>query len=167
MSNTKEIWGPKVWFLIHRLAAFSDRTDIVGAWKGMLVQLNLILPCELCKKHMKAYISANPIERGFVPLGVVGNRNSIVKKQTGAEIRDGIIKWTFRFHNHVNTSRGVPPFPEDLLNDTYGQRVHVDAARDARLTLAELEVMWAGHNIRSWVASVKYLIGLVGGGTLG
>ena len=152
---------------MHRLAAFSDRTDIVGAWKGMLTQLNLVLPCELCKKHMKAYISANSIERGFIPLGTVGNRNSVVQKQSGAEIRDGIVKWVFKFHNATNLSRGVPPFPEEQLKDTYGQRVHVDAARDARNTLAELESMWAGHNIRAWVASVKYLIGLVGGGTLG
>lgn len=146
--SSRENWGPKVWYILHRLSFFSDRRDLSGAWKTVLRVLSETMPCELCRNHMKSYISANPLKGG--DLG-------------GLEYRDMIVGWLHKFHNHVNMTRGVAAYEFDQLKMVYGQRTHADAISDVKQMLIDIDNLWKPQ--RRWNEAMRYLIGLIGGGT--
>ena len=151
MSPT--IWGPKVWFLLHRLSFYSDRTDVIGAWKAMIVLLNGAIPCKLCRRHMQEYCISNPL---IFPKGA-----------TGAQVRDTIVMWLYKFHNTVNQRNGTGAFEYDFLRFFYGIGTHANAVEDCRRVLKEIETLWFPLVAKPWSDSVRHLIGLIGGGTFG
>ena len=146
--SSREVWGPKVWYILHRLSFFSDRRDLSGAWKAVLRVLSETMPCELCRNHMKEYIAANPLKGS--DLG-------------GLEYRNMIVAWLHKFHNHVNMTRGVTSYDFDQLKMVYGQRTHADAISDAKQMLIDIDNLWKPQ--RRWNEAMRYLIGLIGGGT--
>ena len=146
------VWGPKIWCLLHRLSFFSNRQDVPGAWKSLLRNLNEVLPCALCKRHMREYVLKVPLE---FPVGA-----------SSAVIRDTIALWLYNFHNHVNLDNGRPIFPLDLMEAQYGQGTHDGAASECRRLVSEIESMWPGINSREWRKSALYICGLIGGGPL-
>jgi hypothetical protein len=150
---SREIWGPKIWFMLHRLSFFSDRTDIVGAWTKMLKDLHEIIPCALCKDHMGKYCSEHPIRRAIPP-----GANS-------QAVREGIIKWVHQFHNHVNKSKGSTTFDYDNLMLFYGYGTRVDLRGDINRTLGEIERLWTKVPMRHFKESLHMLLGLVYGGS--
>uniref|UniRef100_A0A6C0KX96 thiol oxidase n=1 Tax=viral metagenome TaxID=1070528 RepID=A0A6C0KX96_9ZZZZ len=146
-------WGPKVWYLLHRVAFFSNRTDIPGAWKNVIQQLSMTMPCSLCRTHMQTYCKQVPL--GF-PSGA-----------SGAVIRDTIVNWLFHFHNSVNSRKGVDSFDYEFLRPFYGLGIHADAVIDGRRVLKEIEEMWIDVPHILFGNSVRHLLGLIGGGELG
>ena len=152
----KEKWGPKIWFILHRLSYFSNRTDVAGAWKNLLVTLSNIMPCPLCRNHMKQYLALNPVDK------------KLPTNYTGIQFKEHIVIWLYNFHNHVNQSRNKPAYDHTLLFEAYGTRVHVDAVNDAKRVLNELNVdLKDVVSLRSLNQALLYLIGLIGGGGLG
>jgi len=102
------VWGPGFWDTIH-FTAFgypSDPNDTdKDAYKKFIVQFVKILPCDKCSKHANEYIS---VISDF-------EWSKILKTQ------DSFIKWTWSFHDHVNTTLGkVSPkldtFTKDFIN---------------------------------------------------
>ena len=146
------VWGPKIWSLLHRLSFFSNRQDVPGAWKSLLRNLNEVLPCALCRRHMRQYILKVPLE---FPSGA-----------TSPVIRDTIVHWLYNFHNAVNLDNGRPSFPFDLMEPQYGQGMHDSVANECKRLIVEIESMWPGINSREWRKSALYMCGLIGGGPL-
>ena len=146
------IWGPKIWVLFHRLSFFSNRQDVVGAWRNVLKTLNEVLPCALCRRHMKDYMVKNPLD---IPVD-----------SSSAVIRDTIVLWLYNFHNHVNLETGRDPFPFDLMEVQYGYGTHNIAAIEAKRTIADIDAVWAGVPAREWRLAILYLCGLIGGGPM-
>jgi len=144
------IWGPKVWYILHRLSFYSNRKDVCAAWKTFLRLLSETIPCALCRNHMREYMIAN----------------SLVFKPTddSNKIRSTIVEWLYNFHNHVNRSLKKEEYPYDLLELTYGQGTFGQAVRDAKSQFTELEVDWNGVYIRNFKMAFNYLCGLIGGG---
>ena len=105
---SREVWGPKIWFILHRLAAFSDRTDIIGAWSKALKDLHEIMPCALCKDHMGTYCMEHPI------------RKVVSEGSKGEDIKKAIVLWVYQFHNHVNHSKGSAKFDKDTYKVSGG-----------------------------------------------
>ena len=149
VMSSRTIWGPKIWYMLHRLSFFSDRSDLGGAWKNVLRNLSETMPCTLCRKHMKDYLAANPIKMSGL---------------SGPEFRDMIVMWLFKFHNHVNASRGASLYDFDQMAAVYGQRVHIDAVSDAKQVLIDIDNLWKPQ--RPWNEAMRYLTGLIGGGSL-
>lgn len=146
------IWGPRVWNLLHRLSFYSNRQDVGGAWKAMLRNLNEVIPCALCRRHMHDYMVKNPLDL------YVGMESSV--------IRETIILWLYKFHNHVNKTNGLDEFPFDLMEVQYGQGSHGSVVLEAKQLISEIEGIWAGAQTREWRLSIQYLCGLIGGGPL-
>lgn len=152
---SREVWGPKIWFILHRLSFFSDRTDIIGAWTKMLKDLHEIMPCALCKDHMGKYCMEHPI------------RKVVADGSKGVDIRKAIIQWVYQFHNVVNYSKGSPKFDKTQLSLFYGYGTRTDLVDDINRTISELEKIWIKVPMRNWKESLRLLTGIVSGGPFG
>jgi hypothetical protein len=146
------LWGPRVWSLLHRLSFYSNRQDVGGAWKNVLRTLNDVIPCALCRNHMKEYMNKNPL---LIP--------SLIP---GTQVREIIVVWLYNFHNHVNVSLGRDPFPFEMLEVMYGQGSYESAVSDAKRLLGELDGIWASVQSREWRLASSYLCSLIIGGPL-
>ena len=150
----RDIWGPKIWFIFHRLSFFSDRTDVIGAWTKMLKELNEIIPCELCKDHMGKYCMENPL------------RKIVVSGSKGVDIKKAIIQWFYQFHNKVNSDTKKTKFDKDKLYLFYGYGDRVELLADINRTIGEIDKLWTIVPTRGWKESMKHLMGLISGGAL-
>jgi hypothetical protein len=93
-----EVWGPKLWFLLHTLADYSDRRDIYPLWKNILISTIATIPCKKCQTHMQSYWNGTPF---------------LVKswdRLTGLQTRDVIRNKFHMFHNAVNARLEKPVF---------------------------------------------------------
>jgi hypothetical protein len=54
MEATKQWWGPRIWRILHCMAEFSDRSDCGLSWRAVLRLTVDVLPCELCRSHLRA-----------------------------------------------------------------------------------------------------------------
>jgi len=152
---SSDVWGPKIWFILHRLSLFSDRTDIMGAWTRMLKDLHEIMPCALCKEHMGKYCSTHPIT-GITVLG-----------SKGPDVKKAIVHWVYQFHNVVNAIRNVKKFDKANLKIFYGYGTRSELVQDINRTILELEKLWTHVPMRTWKESLRHLTNLIGSGTLG
>jgi hypothetical protein len=152
---SRELWGPKIWFIFHRLSFFSDRTDIIGAWSKMLKDFHEIIPCVLCKDHMGKYCMEHPI------------RKIVVQGSKGEDVKKAIILWVYQFHNHVNHSKGAAKFNKEHLKLFYGYGTRSDLVDDVNRTMAELDRIWINTPIRNWKESMRHLLGLISSGPFG
>ncbi len=87
---TKKRWGNAVWYLIHFLAKslpkrISESEAI--SYKAMIVCLQNLLPCEVCRTHMKEHLREFHIDDYL-------------------KSRDDIFEWTVILHNKVSQSLG-------------------------------------------------------------
>ena len=149
----REIWGPKIWFILHRISFFSDRTDIIRAWTRMLKDLHSIIPCDLCKDHMGKYCIEHPIHR------------VILKGSKGNDVKNAIINWVYEFHNTVNSYNSKPKFDKEKLKLFYGYGSRTEMISDINRTINEIEKIWKNVPMRIFKESLHYLTGLISGGT--
>ena len=150
---SREIWGPKIWFILHRISFFSDRTDIVCAWIRMLKDLHEIIPCSLCKEHMGKYCIEHPIRR------------AIITGFKGINVKKAIIQWCYQFHNTVNRDKGAQNFNKENLELFYGYGNRNEMIADVNRTVEEIEKLWKKVPMRNFKESLRYLLGLISGGT--
>lgn len=151
-SHAREVWGPRVWRLLHRLSFYSNRKDVIVAWRNMLKALSETMPCALCRQHMRAYLAANPI---VVALG-----------SGGETVQTYFIDWVYRFHNHVRLSGGGIEFPFEELGTLYGAGGHALCVEETTSLLAEIKEFWSDLPTREFKATTAYLISLLRGGAL-
>ena len=157
----KEIWGPKIWFIFHRLSFYSDRTDIVGAWTKMLKELHEIIPCALCKDHMGKYCMEHPLKRAVVGTGATAATAS------GTIVKNAIIDWVYNFHNHVNNSKKVAKFDKNNLKLFYGYGSRAEMITDVNRTVDELEKIWLTVSMHNFKMALNHLKSLIAGGPFG
>ena len=100
-----EIWGPRLWRLLHGLADLSDRRDIYPLWNTFLKYTAIVIPCQKCQRHMTEYWSTSP----FLPKGW--------DRLTGPQVRADIRQKLHAFHNDVNGRLGKPCPPLDPAPD--------------------------------------------------
>jgi hypothetical protein len=91
-----EIWGPRLWRLLHGLADVSDRRDIYALWNIFLKYTTVVIPCQKCQKHMAEYWA----QHIFLPKGW--------HAYTGIQVREDIRAKLNAFHNNVNVRLGKP-----------------------------------------------------------
>lgn len=73
-------WGARVWKILHDLAELTD-TEIDG-WQQLVSVLPDALPCSSCARHMREWVSGNPV------------------------CDNGARRWMLAFHNAVNERLG-------------------------------------------------------------
>uniref|UniRef100_A0A6C0D5B5 thiol oxidase n=1 Tax=viral metagenome TaxID=1070528 RepID=A0A6C0D5B5_9ZZZZ len=89
-------WGPLYWSVIHITAlaypknpTYSDKK----AAKEFYESLQFILPCPICREHLKVHLTKFPITPHL-------------------DRREDLFKWTVNLHNEVNKSLNKPLFTE-------------------------------------------------------
>ena len=151
MTAKREIWGPRVWFFLHRLSFFSNRTDIIGAWKTLLRSICETMPCQLCREHMKKYLTDHPL---------------VSKNLNGEQVKQQLILWVHTFHNHVNIENGRPKYDFENLKIQYASGKRDNVMIELRKIIKEIETLWLGVSTRNFNVSARYLVGLLGGGVM-
>lgn len=84
-----KIVGPGIWFVIHNKAVHAVTAEKKVKFIDFITELAETFPCTICKEHMTKYIKNHPIS-SFT--NIIDNGRDI-----------GMFKWTWIFHNSVNT----------------------------------------------------------------
>jgi hypothetical protein len=142
---SREVWGPLVWRLFHRIADISDRNDIYLLWNSVLRSTANTLPCELCRHHMSEYWA----HVRFIPK----NWNELEGPLIRTQIREKI----HAFHNAVNQRLGKPNYElAPLPTDRNAVKAEIQEVYDK---LCEL---WSGiSGMIEWKRNVLLLIQMV------
>ena len=101
---SKADWGPVVWRLIHTLAAnypFQYDVNMSVCYKAFITCLIFILPCSMCRNHLKENLAEFPIDDYL-------------------KTRDYIFLWTYYLHNRVNRQTGANIVTYDFARKLYG-----------------------------------------------
>lgn len=85
---SKDVWGRPMWFVLHTFSINSPplRPELKGAWKAFVSSLQYVLPCPICREHIKQNLISLNIDYFL----------SSQKK---------LFEWTWRLHNTVNLSK--------------------------------------------------------------
>ena len=105
-NSDPKVWGPGAWFTMHVYARNSTTPE---AKKSFINYCRIIisnLKCEKCRAHALDYLNQHPID-DFLN----------IKSNDGADI--GMFKWTWMFHNAVNSRLGKPIFDWDTAYVMY------------------------------------------------
>ena len=89
---TKTKWGNSVWYFIHYTALNQPNLltrDIALSYKNMMNSLTVLLPCEMCRGHLKQHLQDFPIDNYL-------------------RTNESLFEWTFQLHNKVNISLNKP-----------------------------------------------------------
>lgn len=97
MQFPPNVWGPFYWHTIHIVALGYPKnptyTDKKCA-KEFYESFAFLLPCDVCKKHYREHLSANPLTPFL-------------------DSRKDLLKWTIDIHNSVNKALGKPIWTEE------------------------------------------------------
>jgi len=88
MKIPPNVWGPFFWHTIHIAALAYPKQPSYGdkkAAKEFFEALQFLLPCPVCKEHLKTHLAKFPITPHL-------------------DRRDDLFKWTVMLHNEVNVS---------------------------------------------------------------
>lgn len=136
-TDPREIWGPKVWRMLHLFADVSDRRDVALLWHTVMKSTADVLPCAICRKHLQGYLRTHSFMKIKQP-------NLI----TGLEVKKQIMSELHLIHNVVNHRIGKPIFPFESLQTTYtGNRT--EKLLEAKNILEELKIMWGNMIFRA------------------
>jgi len=91
-SITKTKWGRCIWYLVHSISKYLPEypgKQLLETFKKFVYCLTVIMPCEICRVHMKEHIKKFPIDKYMIN-------------------RDLVFTWTVILHNTVNVSLNKP-----------------------------------------------------------
>ena len=112
-----EIWGPKLWFVIHTIALnFPDEptyNDIRNT-EQFFESLKYNIPCDKCRVHYTQRITKNPIINHL--------KNS-----------DTLFRYTIELHNDVNLSLGKRTYTYDEVVNFYKKSYKQDDPKTNKL----------------------------------
>jgi hypothetical protein len=96
MRLPPSVWGPPFWLTIHITAlAYAKKPSYAEkkAAKEFFESLQFILPCPICREHLKDHLQKFPITPHL-------------------DRREDLFKWTVMLHNEVNKSLNKAQFTE-------------------------------------------------------
>jgi len=101
---TKEFWGNSVWFILHYSAYYAPSV-IFQQWaisyKDFLSCLTFVLPCPVCRKHLRQNLTTIPVDNYLYT-------------------SDSVFEYSFVLHNIVNRSLGKPVLSLGEARKIYG-----------------------------------------------
>ena len=158
------VWGPLLWKLLHTMAEWSDRRDIIYRWKHVLELTSAAIPCTRCRRHMQEYLRMHSMFiRPPEPIPPVRGKQKGWIPAKGEDVKLAIRKGLWTFHNHVNRSTGATELTEEDANALYQGTDRATSLRSVRDTLASLEVLWRPRS--EWIREVLALVVFLEAGT--
>lgn len=145
--TSPEIWGPRLWSLLHTLADLSDRKDIYPLWNSFLRATTANIPCQKCQIHMAEYWRTHT----FLPKGW--------GSMSGIMVRQDIRQKLHAFHNSVNDRVGKPRYPLSSIGTLDRSALYARVREDFDF----LKTTWSSIHME-WKQSATLLISLVQGG---
>ncbi len=102
-------WGPILWTLLHGLAEQAGKAalpaDEIREWQKFLKVTGEMLPCDNCRSHYSAFLTANPqTQLSTIPY---------------SDLKRWIRSWYFTLHNEINVENSKPVFEYSSLTSTY------------------------------------------------
>ena len=91
-----QTWGPVFWNVIHIIAlAYPKQPSYADkkAAKDYFESLQFLLPCPICRTHLKEHLAKNPITPHL-------------------DRKEDLFKWTVVLHNEVNKTLNKPTMTE-------------------------------------------------------
>lgn len=92
LTITKRFWGNRVWKFLHYHTFYQPsliNTERQYYIKMLMTSLSFLLPCVICRNHLKVHLHEFPIS-GYLYTNI------------------SLFKWSFILHNTVNKSLGKP-----------------------------------------------------------
>jgi hypothetical protein len=93
-------WGPLLWRLLHTIAEKLGTTkpDLLAADEArevvfLLKGIEVIMPCEKCRRHYHEYRIKNPYD--------------VFAQRRGLGLKKGVKEWLYNLHETVNKRNGV------------------------------------------------------------
>lgn len=150
--STTDIWGPKVWRLLHLLSIASDRRDVPHLWISVIRETAKVLPCIICREHAFVYLRTYVFFKG-VKLSTC----------TGKDIQQQIFKDICNFHNEVNIRLKKRVFTYEEAYETLKQE-RTQILIEARSLYEELKFLWKGRSLLNWTKAISLLFALLDAG---
>lgn len=110
-------FGPGAWLVIHTLAFDAITNDKKKCFEETMKVIQRGLKCEMCKIHCGKYLKKHPMRDYW---------NVLDRK--GKDI--GMFKWTWAFHNAVNTRLGKPVMDWDTAYHLYSDSKDTVCTKD-------------------------------------
>jgi len=159
--GSKDVWGPKVWRILHNMAWLSDRTDVFFIWKMLLKSLSDIMPCATCRQHLSQYLNTNA-------LFVVKNIHLL----KGADVKTRMVQAIWSIHNDVNVRTGKGIYTLEELNMMYLNASRAQVINETYRLLTEIYHDWepivvkqvTGGAFREWRAQTIMFMSLTNAG---
>lgn len=87
--------GPGVWFITHTKGKEATNASRIDEFMSFIYMLCEKFSCKNCRKHMTSYVNSHPME----DLKNLENKDGV---------KIGMFKWSWLFHNAVNTRLNKP-----------------------------------------------------------
>lgn len=156
MPSNKD-WGPFLWIVLHGFAeklgrqtneimASDEAREMVFLLKGV----ELVMPCEKCRKHYHEYLKKNPVD-DFM-------------QRRGEFLRQAVRMWLWKLHEAVNERNGASSFPIEDLTPKYQNAPIADAFKTLKAVLFKAipDGLIASEPFKSFLRHVSLLRTLVG-----
>lgn len=108
MSDPKT-FGPGQWQGIHIYASHATTDELKRAFMEYMQIIADNLKCDKCRQHAMDYLAKNPMKDYLN-----------IKNADGVDI--GMLKWTWIFHNSVNSRLGKPLMDWETCYAMYGDK---------------------------------------------
>lgn len=107
-----KIIGPGLWISIHIKAKYATTEETKQEFIDYMYLLSITFPCKNCRSHIKAYMETHPFDDLYN-----------LKNDKDEEI--GMFKWSWMFHNAVNTRIHKPYLSWETAWHMYDEDVEV------------------------------------------
>jgi hypothetical protein len=108
-TSDPNLWGPCLWFTLHNASIryAKNPSDICKKYmKGFIIGLPLIIPCELCADHARAFIESRDLDETV-------------------STRDFLFKFFVDFHNEVNVRYNKPKMDYQTAFELYSGKIKI------------------------------------------
>ena len=119
---SREVWGPEMWKMLHIFAdksgSLTDKileNDETRLWISLIRNLNVIMPCQMCSQHYKAWIKRFDL-------------NDLISIR-GFTLNSWLTEFFWNLHNDVNSRSNKSVFNKEDLKK-YGDKSEFASSLD-------------------------------------
>ena len=122
VNGDPKVVGPGVWYVIHLKGKEAINDKKIDEFIDFMEMLSFKFGCINCRKHIQAYIKDHPF-------------SDLINMKNDEGEKIGMFKWSWLFHNAVNTRINKPYVEWDTAWEMYDDSIEVcskqcDEAKD-------------------------------------
>ena len=144
VNINSDIWGPKAWFFIDSsILGYPNNpsSDEKLAFLNFLTSLQIVIPCEKCRKHFSEYIKKYPL-------------NNIILSS-----KKKLVEWILECHNNVRRLQNKQILTIDDFYNYYSKQINLDIDK---ITSEVKEKSKPKNNLFNKITKTHLTYGIVG-----